>query len=80
MLDVALTTVPPILILKKDLIVATNQILEMNFFVILNTLVVKMKEIAMQIMNVKLVTFVDQIIAKLLLVLVMKLIVVAVLS
>ena len=63
MLDVALTTVPPILILKKDLIVATNQILEMNFFVILNTLVVKMKEIAMQIMNVKLVTFVDQIIA-----------------
>ena len=59
----ALTTVPPILILKKDLIVATNQILEMNFFVILNTLVVKMKEIAMQIMNVKLVTFVDQIIA-----------------
>ena len=63
MLDVALTTVPPILILKKDLIVATNQILEMNIFVILNTLVVKMKEIAMQIMNVKLVTFVDQIIA-----------------
>ena len=63
MLDVALTTVPPILILNKGLIVATNQILEMNFFVILNTLVVKMKEIAMQIMNVKLVTFVDQIIA-----------------
>ena len=63
MLDVALTTVPPILILKKDLIVATNQILEMNIFVILITLVVKMKEIAMQIMNVKLVTFVDQIIA-----------------
>ena len=63
MLDVALTTVPPILILKKDLIVATNQILEMNFFVILITLVVKMKEIAMQIMNVKLVTFVDRIIA-----------------
>ena len=63
MLDVALTTVPPILILKKDLIVATNQILEMNIFVILNTLVVKMKEIAMQIMNVKLVSFVDQIIA-----------------
>ena len=59
----ALTTVPPILILNKGLIVATNQILEMNFFVILNTLVVKMKEIAMQIMNVKLVTFVDQIIA-----------------
>ena len=59
----ALTTVPPILILKKDLIVATNQILEMNIFVILITLVVKMKEIAMQIMNVKLVTFVDQIIA-----------------
>ena len=59
----ALTTVTPILILKKDLIVATSQILEMNFFVILNTLVVKMKEIAMQIMNVKLVTFVDQIIA-----------------
>ena len=63
MLDVALTTVPPILISNKDLIAATNQILEMNFFVILNTLVVKMKEIAMQIMNVKLVTFVDQIIA-----------------
>ena len=63
MLDVALTIVPPILILKKDLIVATNQILEMNIFVILITLVVKMKEIAMQIMNVKLVTFVDQIIA-----------------
>ena len=63
MLDVALTTVPPILILKKDLIVATNQILAMNIFVILITLVVKMKEIAMQIMNVKLVTFVDQIIA-----------------
>ena len=59
----ALTTVPPILISNKDLIVATSQILEMNFFVILNTLVVKMKEIAMQIMNVKLVTFVDQIIA-----------------
>ena len=59
----ALTTVPPILILKKDLIVATNQILAMNIFVILITLVVKMKEIAMQIMNVKLVTFVDQIIA-----------------
>ena len=59
----ALTTVPPILILNKGLIVATNQILEMNFFVILNTLVVKMKEIAMQTMNVKLVTFVDQIIA-----------------
>ena len=63
MLDVALTTVTPILISNKDLIVATSQILEMNFFVILNTLVVKMKEIAMQIMNVKLVTFVDQIIA-----------------
>ena len=63
MLDVALTTVTPILILKKDLIVATNQILEMNVFVILITLAVKMKEIAMQIMNVKLVTFVDQIIA-----------------
>ena len=63
MLDVALTTVPLILISNKDLIVATNQILEMNFFVILNTLVVKMKEIAMQTMNVKLVTFVDQIIA-----------------
>ena len=59
----ALTTVPPILILNKGLIVATNQILEMNIFVILITLVVKMKEIAMQIMNVKLVTFVDQIIA-----------------
>ena len=58
MLDVALTTVPPILILNKGLIVATNQILEMNFFVILNTLVVKMKEIAILTMNAKITFFV----------------------
>ena len=74
----ALTTVTPILILKKDLIVATNQILEMINFVILNTLVDKMKEIVMQMMNVKLVSFVDQTIAQLLLVLDLKLIVVVV--
>ena len=64
------------LALTLKLIVVINQLLEMKIFVHLENHVMKMKEIAILMMSVKLGFFVDQTIVKLHLALTLKLIVV----
>ena len=49
-----------LLVLTLKLIVVINQLLVMNIFVHLEFLVEKMKEIVIQTLNVKAITFVDQ--------------------
>ena len=53
------TIVQQHLVLSQKLIVVINQLLEMKIFVHLEFLVVKMKEIAILMLSVKLVLFVD---------------------
>ena len=58
------------------LTVASMQLLEINIFVHLEFIVEKMKEIVMLMMNVKMVLFVDQTVAQIILVWTLQLIVV----